>query len=326
VKLLILGGTIFLGRHCAEEALGRGHQVTLFNRGQHHPELFPEAEQLRGDRDGGLRPLEDRRFDAVIDTSGYVPRVVGDSARRLAASTDRYAFVSTCSVYAAGDADRLVESSPLATLEDAMTEEVTGETYGGLKVLCERAVEQAFGERALIVRPGLIVGPHDPTDRFTYWPCRLARGGTALAPDVRDSPVQFLDVRSLAAWILDMLESGRHGVFNAVGPKQPSTFGELIEACLAAAERPAEIRWIDPQLLRAHEVAPWSDLPLWVPADARAIFRVDASAAFAAGLEPRPVAETIGDTLGWASSRPADHEWKAGLSPEREQALLEALA
>ena len=189
MNLLILGGTVFLGRHLVEAALARGHAVTLFNRGQHNPDLFPEVERLRGDRDGDLQALEGRRWDAVVDTCGYVPRVVRASAEMLAPNVDHYTFISSISVYADTSKPGIDEQAPVGTLDDPTTEEVTGESYGPLKALCEQAAEAAMPGRVLNIRPGLIVGPHDPTDRFTYWVRRVAEGGEVLAPGNPHAPV-----------------------------------------------------------------------------------------------------------------------------------------
>jgi 2'-hydroxyisoflavone reductase len=328
MKILFLGGTVFLGRHMAAAALARGHTVTLFNRGQHNPELFPEAEKLRGDRDGGLDVLGTREWDAVIDPSGYVPRVVQASARRLAAAASRYIFISSLSVYKLPYDGVLDETAPVESLPDAQqaTEEITGETYGALKVLCEQAVEWAFPGRALNIRPGLIVGPHDPSDRFTYWPVRLARGGEVLAPGRPERPVQFIDVRDLADWIVGLVEARQTGVYNATGPQQPLSMGALLDACQAVTGSDARFHWVDDALLLEHHVEPYTELPLWVPAapEFEGFDTFDCSRAFAARLSPRPLADTLRATLAWDATRPADAPRRNGLSPEREADLLAA--
>lgn len=325
MKLLLLGGTVFLGRQLVEVALARGHSVTVFNRGRTNPELFPEAEKLRGDRSSGdLAALTGRNWDAVLDTSGYVPRVVGASAERLAERVAHYTFISTESVYADFRTPGLNESYPVGQLADESTEEVTGETYGPLKALCERAVEAALPGRSLIVRPGLIVGPHDPTDRFTYWPARAARGGEVLAPGRSASPVQFIDVRDLAAWAINLVEKHETGIFNADGP--PHTLGELLETSRVASGSDARLTWVNEEFLAQHNVAPWSELPLWVPEsdpDLAGFASISIEKALRAGLTHRPLADTVRDTLAWAATRPADHHWRAGLTPEREAELLE---
>jgi 2'-hydroxyisoflavone reductase len=312
VRLLIIGGTRFLGRALVEDALARGHEVTLFNRGQTNPELFPEAEKIHGDRDGGLSALEGRSWDAVVDTCGYFPRVVRASAEALAGSVGRYAFISTISVYA-DLSEPVDESSPLGTIEDETVEEFGPEfqNYGPLKALCERAVQDVFGDRALIIRPGFIVGPHDPTDRFTYWPVRVARGGPMLAPGPPDRPFQFIDVRDLAAWTLRMVEEGSSGVFNATNEGVP-----LIELLHGA-----DIAWVPDEWLVEQGVGE-EDLPLWSPDLAfGALHEADVSAAVARGLSFRPAEETARDTLEW---RGADAELATGLSADRESELLAA--
>jgi len=324
VRLLLLGGTKFLGRHLTELAVKRGHGVTLFNRGQTNPSLFPTVEKLRGDRDGGLDALEGRSWDAVIDTCGYVPRVVGDSARLLAAAAPHYTFVSTISVYADFHETGMTEEAPVGKIDDEATEEVTGETYGPLKALCEDEVRRAFPEGALIIRPGLIVGPHDPSDRFTYWPVRMADGGEVLAPGNPGSPVQFVDVRDLAAWMLDMAERKQTGTYNATGPDYSLSMGALLQACQDSVGSDAELTWVPDGFILAHDIKPWTELPLWIPAEAGmpGIDAVDCSRAFNEGLRFRPPGDTISDTLRWARQRPDDYEWVAGLDRAKERAVL----
>lgn len=324
MKLLILGGTVFLGRHVVETALARGHEVTLFNRGQHNPNLFPQVEKLRGDRDGNLSALAGRRWDAVIDPSGYVPRIVGDSARLLADAVEHYTFVSSISAYTGFAEPNQTEDAPLATMDDPAVEAITGETYGPLKVLSEQAAQAAMPGRTAVIRPGLIVGPHDPTDRFTYWPVRVAKGGDVLAPAPADYPVEFTDVRDLAAWMVTVAERRIPGVFNVSGPAGEATLGGLLETSRAINGSDARFVWADEAFLQANEVQPWSQLPLWIGngPDSVGFSRFDCSRAIAAGLTFCPVAETVAATLEWAAARPGDHEWRAGLSAEREAELL----
>ncbi|MBV9279378.1 MAG: epimerase [Chloroflexi bacterium] len=330
MKLLILGGTVFLGRHLVDAALARGHEVTLFNRGEHNPELFPAVEKLRGNRDGDLASLQGRRWDAVVDTCGYVPRVVGLSARLLAPAVDHYTFISTLSVYSDTSRPGIDETGPLGRLEDETVEEVTGETYGPLKVLCERAAEEAMPGRTLAVRPGLIVGPFDPTDRFTYWPHRVAQGGEVLAPDGPEYRIQIIDARDLAEWTIHMVEARGTGVYNAVGPSyglgEPLTLGRLLDACNAAGGGDAAITWVAGPFLIERGVTPWMDLPVWFgdDDDRRGFASFDCGKAVAAGLTFRPLAETVRATLDWDATRPPDHTWRAGLSREREAELLRA--
>lgn len=324
MRILILGGTIFLGRHLVECALGRGHTITLFTRGQHNSELFPEVERLRGDRKADLGALAGRSWDAVIDTCGYLPGDVRASAELLAPSVGHYTFISTISVYPEYHKVGITEDDPVGTLEDPTVTEVTGETYGPLKALCEAAAEAALPGRALIIRPGLIVGPHDPSDRFTYWPMRVARGGAYLAPEHPGYLVQLIDARDLASWTIAMVERGAVGVYNATGPERPLPMGELLEACRQAAGVEAQPVWASAAFLAEQGVQPWMELPLWVPEapDTLGFSQIDCGRATAAGLRFRPIAETAADTLAWATTRPSDYVWRAGLAAEKEAELL----
>jgi 2'-hydroxyisoflavone reductase len=315
MRLLVLGGTSFVGRHLVEAALARGDAVTLFNRGRTNPDLFPEAKHVHGDRDGGLEPLAGRSWDAVVDTCGFFPRVVRDSARLLAPQVEHYTFISSVSVYA-DLSTPASEDSPVGTLEDETVEQMGAEyeNYGPLKALCEREVEAALPGRALVVRPGLIVGPHDPTDRFTYWPRRLARGGAILAPGPAERPVQFIDARDLAAWLLRLIDERRVGVFNATNEGVP--FAEVLAG--------GDVVWVDDSFLLEQGVGEWMELPLWIASpEFAAHHRTDVSRAVAAGLAFRPVAETVADTAEWDAGR-GEYEPRAGLGREREAELLAA--
>ncbi|MSP11427.1 MAG: SDR family oxidoreductase [Chloroflexi bacterium] len=323
MKILILGGTIFLGRHLVEAALARGHGVTLFNRGQHNPDLFPQVEKLRGNRDGEMGSLARRQWDAVIDTCGYIPRIVRASAEYLSNATRHYTFISTISVYGEISNPGADEHSPLATLADPTVEQITGETYGPLKVLCEQVAEQALPGRVLQVRPGLIAGPYDPTDRFTYWLHRIAQGGEVLAPGQPHYPVQVIDVRDLSTWTIKMIETGQTGVYNTTGPDYPLTMGELLETSRDVAHSQATFTWVTEEFLRQHQVAPFTELPLWLPQSAHGILTVDSRKAFATGLTCRPLAATAADTLTWDITRPAGEPLRNGLNPEREAELLQ---
>ena len=321
MRLLVLGGTSFVGRHVVETALERGHRVTIFNRGRTNPTLFPEVERLRGDRErGDLAALRGRTWYAVVDMSGYVPRVVRASADLLADAVEHYTFVSSCSVYADYSRPGTSESDPVATVEDERTEDVARH-YGALKALCERTAEEAMPARVLSVRAGLVVGPHDPTGRFTYWVHRIARGGHVLTPEPRDQPVQFVDARDLAAWRLDIAADRRGGVFNATGPEAPLTMERLLEAIRDATGADARFVWVDEDALLANGVEPWSELPLWIapranPSDAY-FLAIDTAEALAAGLRFRPLAETVTDTLAEAETVPG-----VGLGARRERQLL----
>ncbi len=325
MKLLVLGGTLFLGRHVVETALADGHEVTLFHRGRTNPELFPDAERVLGDRDGGLAPLAGREFDAVIDTCGYVPRVVGASAQLLADACGHYVFVSTGSVYAPPLPPGADETHAVAPLDDPANETVTGASYGPLKAACERAVTAAFGSRATIARAGLIVGPYDPTDRFTYWPKRLAQGGDVLCPPDPAQPVQWIDVRDFAAWLLHCAHDGIGGTFNSVGPAEVAMLGPTLTRIAAAVGGGARLHWAPAAILERHEIAPWMGLPLWVGPDAFGMLALAGSRARAAGLRARPVEETAADVLAWAEG--VDRPARAGITGDVEAAALaDALA
>ncbi len=324
MNILMLGGTRFVGRHLVELAAARGHVVTLFNRGKANADLFPELETIHGDRTVDLSALRGRRWDAVIDTCGYVPRHVRLAAQTLADQVDHYTFVSSISVYADFSQPGLNESSPVGTLADESVEEITGESYGPLKALCEQAVEATLPGRVFHLRPGLIVGPHDPTDRFSWWPMRIAQGGEILAPANPAHPVQFIDVRDLAAWTLQMVEQKATGVYNATGPAQPLTLGNLLAACQQVGGTQSNFTWVTEEFLLAQEVGAFVEMPLWTPAAEAGIEQVDCRKAIHAGLHFRPLAETIADTVAWSQTRPTDYTWRAGLRAEREATLLAA--
>jgi 2'-hydroxyisoflavone reductase len=318
MRILVLGGTQFLGRHTVDAALARGHDVTMFNRGQTRPELFPDVEKLRGDRDGNLDTLRGRSFDAVVDTSGYVPRVVGETIDALG-DAGHYTFVSSISVYADASTPP-TESSPVAELT-APTEEWR-EAYGELKADCEDVVRERF-PGAFVPRPGLIVGPWDPTGRFSYWPQRFAEGGRVLAPAPPDADAQVIDARDLAAWIVHAAERGLAGTYNAVDRPVPRT--TLVETCRRVANLDSEVVWVDGEFLAEQGVGEWMELPLWLIDPAFAgMLSVDPSAALAAGLEPRPLEETVRDTLAWIAAGDAPAETGAGLDRAKEQAVLDA--
>jgi 2'-hydroxyisoflavone reductase len=328
LRVLILGGTAFLGPACVEAALVRGHTVTLFNRGRTNPHLFPDLEKLRGDRDGDLDALRGRTWDAVIDTSGYVPRHVDLSARLLAAAVDHYVFVSSISVYADFATVGMDETAPVGVLDDQATEQVTDATYGPLKARCEQAAEGAMPGRVGVMRPGLIVGPRDRSDRFTYWPVRIDRGGEFLAPGNPDDPVQLIDVRDLGEFIVHGLERRTTGTFNCISPADALSMGTLVDACGDVASSRGRATWCDADFLAAQGVAPWAELPCWMPptGDTAGFARLSAARAVAAGLGMRPLADTAGATLAWWREQPAQRRerLRAGLASEREAALLRA--
>jgi 2'-hydroxyisoflavone reductase len=324
MRLLVLGGTVFLGRHLVEEALERGHEVTVFTRGRHNPELFSDAERLLGDRGGDLESLRRRHWDVAIDTSGYLPDTVRASATLLSDAVEHYTFVSTLAVYQGFmDVAGLDESAPIRPLADPSIATAGIETMGPLKAACERALEPAFTGRTLVVRAGLLAGPHDPTDRLTYWPRRIAQGGEVLAPGAPDLQVQLIDARDLAGWMLTSVESRTTGVFNATGPARPMTLEEVLGVCASQTGGNATYTWIDDDEFVYFAVPEWArELPLWVPARSSAA-RVDCSRAIAAGLSFRPLAETVGDTYAWDTGRP-DVPLRSGMSREREAELLGA--
>ncbi len=326
MKLLILGGTGFLGPHFVRDATARGHEVTLFNRGKTNPQLFPDLEKLKGDRKDDLSALEGRVFDGVVDTSGYIPAHVSASAGLLRES-GQYLFVSSISAYGEPGVP-IDEDSPLAVLEDPDTTDVAAH-YGALKAACEKAAQAAMPGRATIVRPGLIVGPGDPTDRFTYWPTRIARGGRVLAPGAPSDPTQFVDARDLARFMVDLLEQRRASVFNAAGPRDPYTIGELLETCVGVANSDAKLVWGSAEFLEKQAIAPWMEMPVWVPkaSEMAGLMLVSTERSTAAGLRFRPPAETIADTLAWWNEQPEERraQPRAGLAPDKEKAALAAL-
>jgi 2'-hydroxyisoflavone reductase len=328
VKLLILGGTVFLGYHTVQSAVRAEHEVTIFTRGRTNSDGLPEdIERLQGDRDGNLTALAGRRWDAVIDTSGYVPRIVRDSVRMLADRADHYTFVSSVSVYSELHQPGAHEETPVLKLENPTSEDVP-QHYGALKALCEKEVLSAMPARSLIIRPGLIVGPRDPSDRFTYWPTRVRRGGTVLAPGNPEAQVQFIDVRDLADWMIRMVEARNTGTYNASGPNDLQTMAAFLEKCRNELNPQAELEWVDQAFLLEHGVGPWIEMHLWIPgvgetADVAYLMAADLSKALDAGLTFRPLRDTLQDTADWDAGRPVDLPRKAGMSEQRETELLE---
>jgi 2'-hydroxyisoflavone reductase len=330
-KILILGGTLFLGPALVAAARARGHVLTLFNRGKTNPGRFPDLEQLHGDRDGHLEALAGRKWDAVIDDSGYVPRLVRDSATLLAPNVGHYLFVSTISVYA--DLGKPVdEQAPLAVLKEP-TEKIDGGGYGPLKALSEQAARDAMPGRVTVVRPGLIVGPDDPTDRFTYWPVRLARGGEVLAPGTPADPILYIDVRDLAAWMIALVERRTLGTFNALGPAGILGTGAFLDGIRRGVangsdDNEATLTFVPADFLDKQNVHAWSDMPVWAPPVGETAYlgRISRARAVKAGLAFRPIADTARDTLAWWRTLPEARraKLKAGLAAEREQAVLAA--
>jgi 2'-hydroxyisoflavone reductase len=320
LKLLVIGGTRFVGRAFVAEANERGHEVTVFHRGSTEPEDLPTVEHVHGDRNADLARLAGRHWDALLDTCAFVPRVVEETAKALAGSVDRYALVSSLSVHP--------DDLPVGSTEEALTyqppfpdtEQVTEQTYGPLKVACEREAERGFPGRCLIIRPGYIVGPHDPTDRFTSYVRRAADGGEMVAPGPADDPMQVLDVRDLAAFMLGRIKANAGDVYGVVGPGEPLTRRGMLETAREIAGAETTFTWLAEDFLRAHgdEVERW--FPMWHPQHP-GFHAYDASKARAAGLRHRPFAETVSDTLAWDRER-GEPELRAGLPPAKEHELL----
>jgi len=337
LRILILGGPGFTGPFQVKYALSRGHQVTVFNRGKTHPgELPKEAEQLIGDRNGKLDALKGRTWDVCIDIPTSIPVWVRDAAQILKGNVDRYVFISTISVYSDTSKPGMDETAPLAKYVGADAMKETQKTlrdsnfalYGPLKALSEAEAEKWFPGKALIIRPGLIVGPGDETDRFTYWPVRVARGGEVLAPGNPSDPVQFIDARDLAEWNIRMVEQGTTGVFNATGPKSKLTVGEMLDGIKKATKSNARFTWADADFLAAQKVSPWSDMPVWVPprGDEAGFELISIKKALAKGLSFRSLGDTTQATLEWFRKQTPERQAKlrAGITAEREAEVLAA--
>ena len=335
MKLLVLGGTVFVGRHIVTEALKRGHEVTLFNRGS-QAGLFPEVEQLIGDRgsnrnndkvldirhgESNLSALEGGAWDAVIDTSAYIPRVVNEVAEVLKKKVKQYCLISSISVYADPTKANLTEDDIVLRLNNPETEKITPTTYGGLKVLCEEAVSEHFSN-SLIIRPGLVVGPHDPTDRFTYWPWRFKQGRSVLAPEPKDAAVQYIDARDMAVWTLNNLEVGTTGTFNLVNTPSSYSISDVVESCKRNSDNAGEAVWVNQDFLQQEDVKPFQDLPMFLPKSQRNFMQVNNNKAIETGLTNRLLDDTIADIMTWLDTLDDGYELKAGLRLEREQELL----
>ncbi|HKY42526.1 MAG TPA: NAD-dependent epimerase/dehydratase family protein [Pyrinomonadaceae bacterium] len=335
MKLLIIGGTRFFGRHLVTAALERDHEITLFNRGTHSSET--NVETIQGDRHIDIAKLRGRRWDAAIDTYGMLPSAVRSAAAVLADSVDRYIFISSQNAYADVSTPGVTETAPLATLTSTQLDEAYaidrsgepsyGKLYGGLKALCEQTAEEVMPNRVLIIRPGLIVGPHDYTDRFTYWVARIARGGEVLAPGRPDRYVQFIDVRDLAEWTVHMIERKETGVYYANSVPKTFTMKDVLDECRAVSRSDASFTWASEEFLLQNEVVPWSEMPLWLPEEAaphlKGFMFVNSDKAVRAGLNFRSLTDTIGATLNWYQTD--RRKLKAGLEPDKEEALLRKL-
>jgi 2'-hydroxyisoflavone reductase len=323
LKVLILGGTNFLGPHLVEELHEHGHEITLFNRGTQDTSRFPYVKILRGNRDGDLEALKNRWWDAIIDTSGHLPRLVEDSSKVLSTATNHYTFVSTIGVYKDFHTLEIDEGYPLAEQEDKTSEEINDKTYGALKASCEKVVEQYFADHFLVVRPGLIVGPGDPTNRFSYWPLRIMDGGEILAPGSPTQNLQFIDVRDLAKWIVSMIEKQETGFYNATGPASALTFEDLLKACSQISKKKASFTWVSEDFLIEHGVQDWVELPLWLSykRNMPGFLNVDARKAIRAGLTFRPLTNTISATIDWETKNQKDGV-QIGIDREKEQNLI----
>jgi len=303
-RILILGGTGFLGPATIEIAQAHGHHVTMFNRGKTRPDLFPGVEKLHGDRDPkkgeGLKALEGGKWDAVIDNSGYYPRMVGASAALVAPHAKQYLYISSISAYKEPNPENGNEDAPLATLADPSVEEMGKEyqNYGGLKALCEQAAQKAMPGRATIIRPGYIVGPDDPTGRFTYWPVRFDKGGELAVPGAPSDPVEIIDVRDLAAWLVHLVEQGTTGVFNACGPDKRLAWGSLVADFQKAGNPNAKPIWIPAEFMAKQEGI---EFPIWAPylGETKGFHTWSNARAVKAGLKFRPALDTVKDTLSW---------------------------
>jgi 2'-hydroxyisoflavone reductase len=342
MKLLILGGTRFVGLHLVSAALGKGHEITLFNRGQHRSNhqhaALTSVETICGDRQTDLVKLQGRRWDAVVDTCGYLPRTVRAAAEVLSPSVDRYVFISSLSVYADLGVPGVDETAPTATLTSEQLDQANaidsagqtsattyGKMYGGLKALCEQAAEEVLPNRVLNIRPGLIVGPHDYTDRFTYWVERVAGGGEVLAPSRPDRCVQFIDARDLVEWTVRMIERKETGIFNVNSLPGKLTMGRVLEECKLVSESDAYFTWVSEDFLLQENITPWSEMPLWLPEGAshlKGFMFINSDKAIGSGLSFRSLKDTIKDTLAWRNTIPRNEELKAGIDPDREQRLL----
>lgn len=329
LRILVLGGTGFIGPHIVNACRDHGHTLTLFNRGKRNASLFPDLETRHGDRNGQLEALNTGEWDVVIDNSGYVPRHVKLSAELLEPRVGRYIFVSSISAYADLGPTGIKEDDPTAKLADPTVEEVNGETYGGLKALCEQTVEQIYGKRATIIRPTYIVGPGDPTDRFTYWPVRVARGGQMLAPGAPTDPIQFIDVHDLADFMRRCAEENLEGRFNLCNPPRSVSMGALLDVAKRVSRSDAEPVWADEAFLADNKVLESGEIPIWAPStgDFAGIALVDCARALERGLRISPVEKTVADTLAWHRTRPEEQQQnlRAGLSAAREAELLAKL-
>ncbi len=324
MHFLIIGGKKFLGKHIVGQLIAKGHNVTMFNRGKTNPDLFSEVKTIQGDRDCDLEKLKNISADVVIDTCAYFPNQVTELLKVVKSNIKHYIIISSVSVYQDFKICNINEDYPVGTIEDEKTREITGETYGPLKALCENKAFSEF-DNVTVVRPGLICGPDDPSDRFTYWPVIMQRADSIIAPDSEDN-IQFIDVRDLAEWIINLAENCITGTFNATGPENPLKINEFLLHCRTIVNPDVEIVFKDQSFLTKNEIMPWSDIPAWIPAegDYTGFSEIDVSRAVKNGLKFRDYSETIRDTLNWYKANfNEDSELKSGLNPGRIQSLLE---
>ncbi|MGI8900927.1 MAG: NAD-dependent epimerase/dehydratase family protein [Nocardioides sp.] len=321
MRILMIGGTRFVGKHVVEQALAGDHEVTLLHRGQTGLDLFPDVEHRIGDRDDDLSALADGEWDATVDTCAYVPRQVHALADALGDRGGHHLLVSSVSVYADPDGPGITEDAALVELDDPGVEEVTGETYGGLKVLCERAAVERHGPRTVLVRPTYVVGPDDYTWRFPWWVAWIARGGEVPVPGPADAPAQVIDARDMGGWMARLLEDGHTGAFHAASPAPPYTWRQQMEAIAEAVAPPGTtLLWVEPAVVEDLDLM--DAFPLWSGNDPGAwMLAADPSRAFSTGLSPRPLTDTIRDTLEW--TRTVDAPAGTGLTEEQERAVLD---
>jgi 2'-hydroxyisoflavone reductase len=329
LRVLIFGGTGFIGPHFVETLRARGHKLTLFNRGKRNPTLFPDVETLIGDRNGQVDAIKGRDWDVVIDDSGYTPKQVKLTTDLLKGHVQHYIFVSSISAYADLTPPGIDEDYRLATLKDPTVEEITDTTYGGLKALCERTVEQAFGKNSAVVRPSYIVGPGDPTDRFTYWPVRTSKGGEMLAPGSARDPIQFIDVRDLAEFMRGCVEQRFNGSYNACNPPGAVTMGDLLEMSKKLSGANTKFVWAPTEFLEKNKALETGEVPIWAPpvGELAGATLISSARAVEKGMRFRTLETTVRDTLAWHAKRPAEQQQKlrAGFSAEREAQLLKML-
>jgi 2'-hydroxyisoflavone reductase len=329
LRVLIFGGTGFIGPHFVEVLRANGHKLTLFNRGKRNPQLFPDVETLIGDRNGQVDAIKGRDWDVVIDDSGYTPRQVKLTTDALKGHVQHYIFVSSISVYRDLSPPGIDEDYQLATLADPTKEEITDATYGGLKALCEKTVEQAFGTQSAIIRPTYIVGPGDRSDRFTYWPVRTAKGGQMLAPGSPADPIQFIDVRDLAEFVRACVEHRFSGSYNACNPPGAVTIGDLLQTSKRLSGANTQFVWAPTEFLDKHKTLETGEVTIWAPpvGELAGANLVSSARAVAKGLRFRPVEATVRDLMAWHKTRPAEEQQKlrAGFTTAREAELLKAL-